>query len=275
VPDWTTPDARVLAFNFAIACVTAVLFGLIPAWKATRPAVAVTLKDQAGSVSSSIGDVRLRKGLVAAQIALSLLLVAGATLFARSLQNLRSIDPGFVPDHILSFSVDPSLSGYQGQNAVQVLDRVAGAIRRLPGIMTVALTDNSVLTGNISMVTVHIPGYQRKEDEDMHPDFAHVSSGYFKAMGARLIAGREFTEADRADTQRVAVINDALAKRFFPNENPIGRRIGRCTTRRIFRMISSPERIRSMCALPGIHPASAARSAKKLKRSPLRCPCLI
>ena len=225
-PDWTTPDARVLAFNFGVAVLTAVLFGLVPALKATRPAVSSTLKDQAGSVSSSTGDVRLRKGLVAAQIALSLLLLTGATMFARSLRNLRSTDPGFVPDNVVSFSMDPSLSGYEGQQATAVLERVSDAIGGIEPVKSVALTDNAVLSENISMATVNIEGYQRKEDEDMNPDFAHVSPGYFHAMGVRLVAGREFTIADRADTQKVAIINEPFAKRFFPKESPLGRRIG-------------------------------------------------
>jgi predicted permease len=225
-PDWTTPDFRVLAFNFAVAIVTAVLFGLVPAWKATRPAVATTLKDQAGSVSSTLGDVRLRKGLVIAQIALSLLLLAGATLFARSLQNLRGIDPGFRPENVLSFSMDPSLSGYEGQKATDTLERVAAALRGIAGVRSIALTDNPLLANNIAMATVNIEGYQRKEDESMNPDFAHVSPGYFQAIGVRLIAGREFAESDRVDTQKVAIVNEAFAKRFFPKENPIGRRIG-------------------------------------------------
>lgn len=225
-PDWTTPDARILAFNFAVAVLTALLFGLVPAWKATRPAVASTLKDQAGSVSSSLGDVRLRKGLVIAQIALSLLLLAGATLFARSLQNLRSVDPGFQPEQILSFTIDPSLSGYEGPKAAAVLEQVHAAASSIPGVRSVALIDNAVLTGGQWIATVNIEGYERKEGEDMNPDFAHVSPGYFKAMGVKLVAGREFTDADRAGTRQVTIVNDAFAKRFFPKENPLGRRIG-------------------------------------------------
>jgi hypothetical protein len=127
---------------------------------------------------------------------------------------------------MVSFSMDPSLSGYDGQKAVDILDRVSAGIGAIPGVRSVALTDNSLLTGNVSIASVNIEGYQRKEDESMNPDFAHVRPGYFKALGARLISGREFTDADRPDTQKVAVINDAFASRFFPKENPIGRRIG-------------------------------------------------
>jgi predicted permease len=223
--DWSTPDARILVFNFGVSLITAVLFGLVPAWKATKPVVADTLKDQAGSVSQSAADVRLRKGLVVAQIALSLLLLIGATLFARSLGNLRSIDPGFDPDRLLTFTVDPSLSGYTGQRAIDVLEQVRQNIGSIPGVRSVALTNNPILTGNVMSATVSVEGYERKEDEDMNPDIASVSPGFFRAMGTKLIAGREFTDADRAGTQKVAIINDSFARRFFPKVNPLGRHI--------------------------------------------------
>ncbi|MBC8165831.1 MAG: ABC transporter permease, partial [Bryobacteraceae bacterium] len=106
-PDWSAPDARILFVNFAVSILTAFLFGLIPAWKGTRPAVSSTLKDQSGSISSGIRDVRARKGLVIAQIALSLLLLFGATLFARSLYNLRNLDPGFIASNLITFGIDP------------------------------------------------------------------------------------------------------------------------------------------------------------------------
>ena len=225
-PDWSAPDARVLLFNFGISVLTAVLFGLVPAWKATRPAVAGTLKDQAGSVSSSAGDVRLRKGLVVAQVALSLVLLFGASLFARSLFNLRSLDPGFETDHNMSFTIDPSLSGYQKQNALAMLEQVRGNLSAVPGVRAVGVSDNPFLTGNISMMTVNIEGRQRKEGESMNPEFANVNPGFFQAMGVRLLDGREFTAADAAGGQKVVIINSTFAKRWFEKQNPIGRRVG-------------------------------------------------
>jgi predicted permease len=223
--DWSTPDTRILMFNFGISLLTAFLFGLVPAWKATKPVVSDTLKDQAGSVSSSTGDVRLRKGLVVAQIALSLLLLIGATLFARSLGNLRDIDPGFNPDRLLTFSVDPSLSGYQKQRALDILEEARTNIGAIPGVRSVAITNNPVLAGNVFSATVNIEGYVRKEDEATNADFAAVSPGFFSAMGVRLISGREFTGADRMGSPKVAIVNDSFAQRWFPRENPLGRRI--------------------------------------------------
>ena len=225
--EWSAPDTRVLLFNFALSVLTAIIFGLVPAWKATKPAVADTLKDQAGSVSSGIADVRLRKGLVVAQISLSLLLLVGATLFARSLQNLKSLDPGFTADRLLTFSMDPSLSGYEKQRALGLLEQVRSSVGALPGARSAALTSVPMLAGYIHRVTVNVEGYTPKDEEDMSPDMATVSPAFFRTMGVRIVAGREFTEADRAGTQPVAVVNDAFAKRFFANESPIGRRIGK------------------------------------------------
>src|SRR4029079_4829507 len=142
------PDGRVLAFNFSIALLTAVLFGLMPAWKAARTTVATTLKDQTGAGASVAGDVQLRKALVVAQLALSLLLLFGAALFSRSLANLRSLDPGFNTDSLLTFTIDPSLSGYHDTRARNVLEEARRSIAGLPGVRAVAMTDNAVLADN-------------------------------------------------------------------------------------------------------------------------------
>jgi len=225
-PDWTTPDARILAFNFGVSLLTAVLFGLIPAWKATKPAVASTLKDQAGSLASSIGDVRLRKGRVIAQIALSLLLLFGATLFARSLQNLKTLDPGFSTANLLTFMVDPTLSGYQKDKARTVLDQIRRSVAGLSGVQAVSLTDNALLSGNVNQASVNIEGYQRREGENMSPQFSTLGPNFFQTMGTKILMGREFDERDALGAPKVAVINSSFAKKWFANENPLGRRLG-------------------------------------------------
>src|SRR6185369_897362 len=111
-PLTATPDLRVFAFTFALSILTGVLFGLAPAWQATSPKLATTLKDHTGNVSAGGGNVRVRKALVVSQVALSLLMLIAAALFARSLHNLNSVDLGFRRERLLSFDVDPSLAGY-------------------------------------------------------------------------------------------------------------------------------------------------------------------
>ncbi|MBC7927106.1 MAG: ABC transporter permease [Bryobacteraceae bacterium] len=225
--DWSMPDNRILAFNFALSGLTALLFGLIPAWKATHPGVATTLKEQAGSVSSAAGDVHLRKGLVIAQIALSLLLLFGATLFSRSLQNLRTLDPGFSTENVITFTIDPSLGGYKGTSARSALDQVRRNLASVPGIRAVTLTNNALIKGDTQSASVNIAGRERKEGENaVSPDFAEIGPGFFQAMGTRLLSGREFDERDAGSGQKVAIVNSSFVKRHFPNENPLGRLIG-------------------------------------------------
>ena len=118
------PDARVIAFAMAAALVTAILFGLAPALSSTRPALTSTLKDEAGSVVGGTGHARFRKGLVVAQVGLSVLLLAGAGLFARSLYNLKTLNPGFETDQLLGFSIDPSLNGYSRERSIQLFQQL-------------------------------------------------------------------------------------------------------------------------------------------------------
>ncbi|HTS63164.1 MAG TPA: ABC transporter permease [Candidatus Acidoferrales bacterium] len=225
-PLTATPDARILAFTFALSLVTGLLFGLAPAWQATSPGLAATLKDQADHVSGG-SHVRARKILVVSQVALSLLLLIGATLFTRSLRNLKNVDLGFQRDHLLSFSVDPSLGGYNADRirrfAEELEDRVNGA----RGVRSAAVGMVSVITGDEERATIALSGRQPKEGEDMNPWMDAVGPGYFRTMGVPLLAGREFTRQDRAGSPLVAIVNETFARYYFGNENPIGRRFAR------------------------------------------------
>jgi putative ABC transport system permease protein len=219
-------DARVFVFTFALALATGVIFGLVPAWQTTSPALADTLKDSGGSVSAGGGHVRLRKTLVVSQVSLSLLMLIGAMLFARSLRNLENVDLGFRRERLAQFAIDPSLNGYGAGRIRQLAERVQQRLDGIPGVRATAIGQNQVIAGNENMRTVKLEGYQPKEDESMNPHTDTVSAGYFSTMGIPLLAGREFTEADRIGTSKVAIVNDVFAKRFFPDQNAIGRRFG-------------------------------------------------
>jgi predicted permease len=221
----TAPDTRVLVFNFAIAAGAALLFGLVPAIQATRKATADTLKVEAGSMSSGSGQVRLRKGLVVAQISLSLMLLIGAGLFARSLYNLRMMHPGFNAENLMTFSIEPSLSGYQGERAVNFFERTLQAMQSIPGVRTVSATDVPLMTPNRAMYTLIIEGYTRKERENTNADVNMVAPAFFSTVGVPIISGREFTPSDRLGAPLVCMINETLANRYYPGQNPIGRRI--------------------------------------------------
>src|SRR5262249_23654585 len=144
----TAPHLRVLAFSFGLSIATGVLFGLTPAIQATRPAIAPTLKDQASNVSASSGSAKLRMALVASQVALSLVLLVGAGLFARSLYNLREVNPGFRATNLTEFSIDASLNGYTQPRAKELFTRLEESIARLPGVTAVTSGEMAPLSGN-------------------------------------------------------------------------------------------------------------------------------
>ncbi|MDX2180520.1 MAG: ABC transporter permease [Bryobacteraceae bacterium] len=222
LPQWI--DGPVMLFNLGLSLATALLFGLAPAFAATKPEVAPTLKDQAANTSAAGGQVRFRKALIAAQVALSLLLLAGAGLFARTLFNLRSVDPGFRTESLVQFAVDPSLNGYPNARTLDFYARLQDGLRSVPGVTAASLSDLLVLDESISQRTVSVEGYQRREDEDTNPLVLEVSPKFFETLGITRLQGRDFTERDAIGAPLVAVVNETFAKYFFKDENPLGRR---------------------------------------------------
>jgi len=220
------PDARVVLFALAVSLVTAVLFGLAPALQSTRPVLTSTLKDEAGSVAGGTGQARVRKTLVVAQVGLSVLLLAGAALFARSLYNLKMLNPGFDPDRLVAFNVDPPLSGYSRERAIQVIDRIQKRVASVAGVRGVAPSVMTLMSDSQWSSTIRVEGYAPKEGENMNPDINAVGPGYFATIDQALRAGREFTERDGANAPKVAIVNESFARYFFQGTNPIGRRIG-------------------------------------------------
>lgn len=216
-------DARLFVFTFGLSVVTGLLFGLVPALSATRPELATALRDQGATVSK--GQVHFRRGLVAAQVALSLVLLIAAGLFVRSFVNLLQLNPGFRAERLLVFSINPSLSGYRAADGNVLFERLRERMLALPGVVSagassVAPLSNSNMSGNIT-----VEGYKPAEDADAMSQFNAVSPGYFATLGVPLVAGREFTAADRAGSHKVAIVNETFAKHFFGDRNPVGRRM--------------------------------------------------
>jgi predicted permease len=220
----STPDTRVLLFTFAVSLATGLVFGLVPAIQASRPGVAGTLKEEGGAVTG--GNVRFRKGLVVAQVALSLLLLVGAGLFARSLYNLRTLDPGFETRELLSLAVEPDLNGYSPEASRAVLRRLQERFAAEPEVAAASMASNPLLTDARMVMTVGVDGYERKEDENTNLFSNRVGPGYFNTMAIPLLAGREFDDRDVAGAPKVAIVNETTARYFFKGESPIGRRIG-------------------------------------------------
>ena len=218
------PDARILLFNFGLAIGVSLLFSMAPAIQFWRPDLTPALKPQ---VTSAGGTLRFRRIAVGLQIGLSLLLLVGAGLFVRTLQRLKTVDVGFATDHLLTFQLNPLLAGYPTDQNKAVCTRVLESLRILPGIRTVAATNDPELADDNIGQNITIAGYEIKENEDMNVERPSVSPHYFSTMGITLLAGREFDEQDRLETQRVAVINENMARRFFGNpDRAIGRYFG-------------------------------------------------
>ncbi len=216
------PDWRILGFTAGISLLCGILFSLAPALQTTRPDLASTMKEQAGGVVSSGAHVLVRKGLVIAQVSLSLLLLTGAGLFLRSLGNIKRIDLGFRPDHLMSFSIQPSLNGYDTQRAIALFDALQQRAASLPGVRGVAATQTALLANDNWNFSITVPGYTPKEGENS-PNMDAVNAGYFAGLGMPMTMGREFRMSDNMAAPRVAVVNETFARVYFGDANPIGR----------------------------------------------------
>ena len=217
-------DWRVLLFNFALALAVSLMFSMAPAFQFWRPDLTPALKPQ---VTSAGGTLRFRRVAVGLQLGLSLLLLVGAGLFVRTLQRLKTVDVGFMTDHLLTFEVDPSLAGYPASENKAVYERIRQSLSAVPGVLAVAATNDPELANDDIGQNITIAGYDAKEDEDMNVERPSVSPRYFAAMGMPLLAGREFDDHDHAETQMVAVVNESMARHFFGTpERAIGRYFG-------------------------------------------------
>ncbi|HJS56650.1 MAG TPA: ABC transporter permease [Vicinamibacteria bacterium] len=234
LPVSTLPDLRILGFTFAVSTLTGILFGLTPALRSSRPDLAQTLKDQATSVAG--GQARLRKALVASQVAVSLLLLIAAGLFLRTLDNLLAENVGFDTQRLVSFSVDPSLNGNSPRHTKELSKALLERLTAAPGVAAASLASTRLLDGNQWTSDFTVAGYRHGESEDMEQNCNTVSPGYFRAMGISILAGREFDERDQRHEEmpddqlerqfRVAVVNERFARKYFAGRDPVGQRIG-------------------------------------------------
>src|SRR5271165_628043 len=224
---WLRPtvDAQVLMFSIGVSTLTGLLCGIIPAWQATRPDLAPSLKDQSTSSSASRTHAMFRKLLVVAQISLSLLLLIGAGLLARSFVNLATHNPGFRSENLLTFSLDPLLSGYTPERASSFYRQLTERLQTAPGARAVASAMLAPFADSDARTNVSVEGHPYREDEDTDCNIDGISPGYFRTLGLPLVAGREFTPADNHDAPKVVVVNETFVKYFFGNASPVGRRM--------------------------------------------------
>jgi predicted permease len=210
-------DFSVLAFTMALAIVTGLVFGLAPALRATRLDLTHALKGKGTAAGRSVG-----KPLMVAQVALSMLLLIGAGLFARSLRNLASVDAGFRRDGVLMFRIDPTLRGYRDARYYALLQGVLDAVASVPGVRSASLSDATLLGGGHAGAYIQVEGQPRDEDRELLVNW--VSPAFFETVGMTMVAGRGFTAADQGAAPHVAVINQAMARRYFAGQQPVGRR---------------------------------------------------
>jgi len=224
-----TLDTRLLAFTGGLAILTGLLFGLIPALQASSPEISRTLP-RGGPVfgGSRIGGTwrYSAKPLVALQIALSLVLLVGAGLFVRSLENLESLDAGFQRDDLLLVTVNPSLAGYREPQLSNAYQQILGRLAVTPGIRSVSMSSHSLLSPGIDDSGFLVPGRADRANEPRGVNLNLVGPNFFETMGIPILQGRGPTEQDGEGTPRVAVITETLARQYFPEENPVGKRVG-------------------------------------------------
>jgi predicted permease len=216
-------DGRVLLFAFGLTLATGLLLGLAPALQAGRPELVPALKDEGGGVATGSRGRRLRRAFVVAQVALSMVLLVGASLLLRGLARATRLAPGFDVESAQLVPVDLGLAGYDAARAAALVDGLAERGPSLPGVKAVALDVTMPLDLHVSRRKTLVEGHVPQAGEDMEHYFAVVGPGHFEAFRIPILRGRGFTPEDRADAPGVVIVNETFASRFWPGVDPIGR----------------------------------------------------
>ena len=222
-------DLRVLTFTLLLSLLTGILFGMAPAWRSTRVDLTPALKES-GRSSSAATRSWLSKSLIVAQVAVSLLLLIGAGLLLRTLFNLQRVEAGFNQQNLLLFRVDPGLIGYKDERLAHLYGELSERIETLPGVSAVTFSRVPLLAESMSNRSIVLPGAGQPADAEGRADITtyihHVRENFLEAMQIPLLAGRSFTAHDDERAPKVAVVNQTFARRFFPDQDPVGKRFG-------------------------------------------------
>ena len=229
-------DLRIVGFTALISLVAATVFGLAPAWRATRLDLTPSLKD--GRMSSGGRRFGWGRTLVVTQVAVSLMLLVGAGLFIRSLGKLRSVDLGFQRERVLVFSVDPQLINYRREQIGGLYKQMLERIGSVPGVTSVSLARQGLLSGSGTQGSIRVPGFTPPPQENQvsrsgdrvefdMPFFSQVGPNFFRTLGMTIVRGRDIGPEDNETSPKVAVVNEAFARYYFTNQDPIGRRFDR------------------------------------------------
>jgi predicted permease len=218
-------DPLVMTFLLAATVAAALLFVVLPAWQVTKTDAGATLKEQSRGAIGSFGQLRSGRLLVSLQLALSLPLLVGAGLLARTVYNLQRADLGFPAERLLLVRVNLREAGYEGARRDRLLRELVGEIGRIPGVQAASFSQLGVFSGGESSATIEVEGYAPKGHDDHESALDVIGPRYFSTLGVPMRLGREILENDRGNATNVCVINEAFAKRFFDQRNPIGMRI--------------------------------------------------
>ena len=218
-------DLRTLAFGLTIAVATGLLFGLFPALHSTKADLVGSLKDQAGSVSSSKSAVRFRKTLVIAQIGLSLVLLISAGLFLKSLVNISRVELGLRTENVIGFGLSPDLSQYTPARTLALYEQLEDRLAAVPGVTSVGASTVPLLANSNWGRNVAVDGFDATPDTDTNSDFNEIGVDYFQTLSIPILDGRAFTRADTLKTSKVAIVNEAFVKKFSPTARIVGKRM--------------------------------------------------
>jgi predicted permease len=221
-----SPDGRILGFALLVSALTALLFGIVPAYRATRLDLSPTLIESTRSSGKGSGRSQLAKGLVILQVALSLVLMTGAGLLARSLKNLRSFYPGFNKDNVLLLSLNPGMTGYKDTQTNALYRTLCERIGVLPGVRAVSFSMEVPLSGSSNGTELKVEGYKPRSGGELTPAGLNlVGPEYFETLETPILRGRDFALSDQALALKVAIINETAARDYFGDTNPLGRHI--------------------------------------------------
>ena len=223
----TSPnDWRLYVFIVVVSLLVGLVFSLAPAVQSAKQAFSPGLRLESRSFTATGKLLSLRSGLVLVQVALSLPLLISAGLLLKSLQNLRRVDTGFGKENVLLASINPSLNGYSPDKTQAFFSDLLVRTRSMPGVVSASLGSDTPVSGGWDQNGIVVEGYTPKQGERMGCDVTYISSDYFKTLNIPLVMGRDFSDQDRIGTPKVTLINEKMARHFFGDTNPIGKRIG-------------------------------------------------
>ncbi|HUX34682.1 MAG TPA: ABC transporter permease [Gemmatimonadaceae bacterium] len=215
----------VVWFAAGMSVGTGILFGLFPALQSTRPDLVTALRNNSGKISGTRGAARFRTSLVTAQIALSMALLISAGLFIKSLRNISRVDLGIKVENVATFAISPRRNGYSFARSAAFLDRAEQELAAVPGVVGVSEALVPLVSGENWGNDVNVEGFKRGPDIDANSRFNEVGADYFHVVGMPILSGRDFTSGDNAGAPKVAVVNEAFAKKFHLGRDAVGKRM--------------------------------------------------